>query len=280
MTSKRASLKWIGLVVGLLMLGLAPAHAAPKADLWEIWTAHDPASTTKVDHSAWDRFLKTYVQDNPNGLNRVDYGGVSPADRSALAAYLEGLSATPVATLNRGEQQAYWINLYNALTVKVVLDHYPVETIRDIDISPGLFADGPWGKKLTEVAGVPVGLDDIEHRILRPIWQDNRVHYAVNCASVGCPDLINRAYLAADMDAILTNNAKAYVNSDRGLWVEGGKVVASSIYDWFQADFGGTEKGVIRHLLTYAEGSRKAALEKSGDIDDYDYDWTLNGIQP
>jgi len=279
MKSKCAPLTLISLVFGLLMLSLAPAHTAPKAELWKVWTVHDPASTIQVDHSAWDVFLKTYVKDNPNGLNRVDYGGVSYVDNSALAAYLETLSATPVATLNRDEQQAFWINLYNALTVKVILDHYPVETIRDIDITSGLFADGPWGKKLIEVAGTPVSLDDIEHRILRPIWQDNRIHYAVNCASVGCPDLINRAYVAGDMDAVLTQNAKAYINSDRGLRLNGGKLIASSIYDWFQADFGDSEQGVLRHFRIYAEDARKAALEKADDIDDYDYDWTLNGVQ-
>ena len=279
MISKRAPLALISLVAGLLMLGMGYAHAAPKSELWKIWTAHDPASTAQVDHSAWDGFLKTYVKDNPTGLNRVDYGGVSEIDRSALAAYLEALSTMPVANLNRGEQQAFWINLYNALTVKVILDHYPVETIRDIDITSGLFADGPWGKKLIEVAGTPVSLDDIEHRILRPIWQDNRVHYAVNCASVGCPDLINRAYVAGDMDAVLTQNAKAYINSDRGLRLDGGTIIVSSIYDWFQADFGDSEQGVLQHLRMYAEGARKAALEKADDIDDYDYDWTLNGAQ-
>ncbi len=279
MRSKRTLLTLISSVIGLLMLSLVPAHAAPKSELWKIWTAHDPASTLQVDHSAWDAFLKTYVEDNPKGLNWVDYGGVSDADRSALDAYLKALSTTAVATLNRGEQQAFWINLYNALTVKVILDHYPVETIRDIDITPGLFADGPWGKKLIEVAGTPVSLDDIEHRILRPIWQDNRVHYAVNCASVGCPDLINRAYVAGDMDAVLTQNAKAYINSDRGLRLDGNEIIVSSIYDWFQTDFGGSEQGVLEHLRMYAEGLLKAMLEKFRNIDEYDYNWALNEVQ-
>jgi len=153
-----------------------------------------------------------------------------------------------VSKLNRPEQQAYWINLYNALTVQVVLDHYPVETIRDIDISPGLFSDGPWGKKLVTIEAEPVSLDDIEHRILRPIWRDPRIHYAVNCASVGCPDLLARAYRTDDMDQTLTANAVAYINSARGVALKGGEVSVSSIYDWFEADFGGNEAGVLKHL--------------------------------
>ncbi len=97
------------------------------------------------------------------------------------------LAATSADRLRRAEQFPFWINLYNALTVKVVLDHYPVEIIRDIDISPGLFADGPWGKKLVTVEGEALSLDDIEHRILRPIWKDPRLHYVLNCAALGVP---------------------------------------------------------------------------------------------
>jgi len=263
----------------LFLLASFPVSAAPVKELWAKWAENDPNSTISPDHGVWDAFLKTYVKDDPAGLNRVDYAGVTDTDKNALAAYIKSLAATKVTSLNRGAQQAYWINLYNALTVQVILDHQPVESIRDIDISPGLFSDGPWGKKLIEIEGAPVSLDDIEHRILRPIWNDPRVHYAVNCASVGCPDLIARAYSAADMDRLLSENAVAYINSPRGVHLKGGEIVASSIYDWFAEDFGGTEKGVIAHLVQYATGARKAALEKATGIDDYDYDWSLNGTK-
>lgn len=266
------------LMSGAVALAASTARAAPAADLWEKWAAFDAASTRSVDHAAWDGFLKTYVKARPDGLNRVDYGAVTGADKAVLSGYLAWLSATPVANLNRAEQQAFWINLYNALTVKVVLDHFPVASIMDISISPGLFSKGPWGKKLIAVDGEPVSLDDIEHRILRPIWKDPRQHYAVNCASVGCPDLIARAYRPDDMDAVLTANARAYINSSRGVRIDGGKLVVSKIYDWFQADFGGNETGVLDHLRKYADGSTKAALEQARGIDDYDYDWRLNGL--
>ena len=98
---------------------------------------------------------------------------------AALNAYVENLSRMPINDFNRAEQKAFWINLYNALTVKVVLAAYPVKSIRDIAISPGLFARGPWGKKLIEIDGETVSLNDIEHRILRPIWRDPRLHYAL-----------------------------------------------------------------------------------------------------
>lgn len=263
----------------LFLVAAFPVLAAPVKDLWAIWAQNKPDSAIFVNHGPWDRFLQKYVQDDPRGLNRVDYGGVSVADKESLGGYLQTLAATPVSKLNRGEQQAYWINLYNALTVQVVLDHFPVKSIRDIDISPGLFSDGPWGKKLITVEGEAVSLDDIEHRILRPIWNDPRLHYAVNCASVGCPDLSGRAYTAADMEAMLNAGAVAYINSPRGVRIKGnGDIVASSIYDWFDEDFGGTEKGVLAHLATYAAGPLKKALEKASEIEDYDYDWSLNGV--
>jgi hypothetical protein len=265
------------LIAGSMFMA-ADINAAPKSELWEKWAAHDAQSTAVVDHSNWDKFLKTYVKDDPSGLNKVDYAGVTVEDKKALDDYVDALAVTPVLKLNRAQQQPYWINLYNALTVKVVVDHFPVKSIRDIDISPGLFSSGPWGKKLVEIAGEQVSLDDIEHRILRPIWKDPRIHYAVNCASVGCPDLSAQAYTAENTDAMLSVNAVAYINSPRGVRVSGNDVIVSSIYDWFQADFDGTEKGVISHLLPYAKGDRKKALEKVSEISDYDYDWALNGL--
>lgn len=262
----------------MFLLAAFPVSAAPVKELWPKWTQNDPDSVISVDHGIWQRFLETYVRDDPAGLNRVDYAGVTAEDKRALSSYLHGLAATPVSTLNRGEQQAYWINLYNALTVQVIVDHYPVKSIRDIDISPGLFSDGPWAKKLIKIEGEDVSLDDIEHRILRPIWNDPRIHYAVNCASVGCPDLIGRAYTAQDMDRLLSENAVAYINSPRGVKIADGAITVSKIYDWFQEDFGGSEKGVIQHLLTYARGERGAALQAATEIADYDYDWSLNGV--
>ena len=156
------------------------------------------------------------MKPSPDGVNRVAYGKVAPQDKQALASYVDRLSKVQVTKLARSEQLPYWINLYNAATVKVVLDHYPVESILKIDISPGLFAKGPWKKKLLTVEGEAVSLDDIEHRILRPIWKDPRTHYAVNCASLGCPNLQPRAFTAGNMDELLDAGARAYVNHPRG----------------------------------------------------------------
>jgi hypothetical protein len=181
-----------------------------------------------------------------------------------------------VDRLARAEQMAFWINLYNALTVAVVLDHYPVATIRDINISPGLIARGPWGAKLATVAGERLSLDDIEHRILRPIWRDSRIHYAVNCAAIGCPDLQARAWTAEGLDASLDAAARSFVNDPRGVRIDNGRLVVSKVYDWFHADFGGTDAAVIAHPVRYAEPALAEALRGRSRLDAAEYDWALN----
>ena len=249
--------------------------AAPRAELWERWAASTP-SKVAIDHSAWNAFLSRHLQEGKDGINRIAYGKVGAADRKALAAYLGRLQAVGIRKFSRDEQRAYWINLYNAATVHVVLEHYPVESILEIDISPGLFAKGPWKKKLLKVEGEGVSLDDIEHRILRPIWKDPRTHYAVNCASLGCPNLQPRAYSAGNMEELLEAGARAYVNHARGASVAGGRLTVSSIYVWFQRDFGGDDDGVIAHLKKYAEPALKKQLDGVRRIDNDGYDWTLN----
>lgn len=263
-------------LAGTAALASSPARAAPKAQLWTRWEAHDPASRVPVDHGIWAALLRAYVSTGADGINRFAYGAVSGEDRRRLTAYRQALADTPVSTFARPEQLAYWINLYNALTVQVVLEHYPVRSIRDIDISPGLFASGPWGAKLVRVEGEDLSLDDIEHRILRPIWRDARIHYAVNCASLGCPNLNREPFTAAAMDRMLDAAALAYVNHPRGVSVADGRLVVSSIYVWFKADFGDSDEGVLRHLKAYASPDLAMELEKRRRIDAHDYDWALN----
>jgi hypothetical protein len=254
----------------------AAALAAPKAELWEVWERHQPDSTAAVDHGSWQDFLSKYVSAAPDGVNRVDYQGVTPADRASLERYLAQLQATAVTKLNRREQLAYWINLYNALTVRVVLDHLPVDSITDIDISPGFFANGPWGAKLAKVEGHEISLNDVEHRILRPIWQDNRIHYAVNCASIGCPNLIREVFTRENVEDLLDRAAKEYVNHPRGARIEDGRLQVSSLYEWYKVDFGDSDQGVIDHLRRYATGELAKRLEGySGGLSD-GYDWSLN----
>lgn len=252
------------------------ARAAPEADLWPRWEKHDPESTKTIDHGAWGAFLKKYVSDGPDGVNLVPYGKVPSKDRTTLKRYIDTLAGVRIRNHNRDEQFAYWVNLYNALTIDVVLEHWPVDSIRDIDISPGLFSDGPWGKKLVAVEGTEVSLDDIEHRILRPIWRDPRVHYAVNCASIGCPNLRREPFTGAALEQQLNAAARTYINHPRGATVRDGNLIVSSIYTWFQEDFGGDAAGVIAHLRQYAEPELDEKLAGVSSIYDDRYDWAIN----
>jgi hypothetical protein len=268
-------------MIVLIMHGVTgKTEGAPKPDLWPIWEAHNEKNDTRVEHGPWASFLRKYVVDShPSGINRVAYAEVSAQDKAKLAKYLDTLQDISVFDLNRDEQKAFWINLYNALTVKIVLDHYPVASIRDIDISPGWFSNGPWGAELITVEGHRLTLDDIEHRILRPIWKDPRIHYAVNCASLGCPNLQRQPFTRKNMEALLRKAAAEYVNHERGVKVKDKGATLSSIYDWFQVDFGGSEGKAINHLEEYAHDPLKAMLKSFDGKIRYDYDWALNSVE-
>ncbi|HEU4342701.1 MAG TPA: DUF547 domain-containing protein [Candidatus Binatia bacterium] len=262
------------------MFASSTLRAAPKAELWPRWQKHDAASTARIDHGAWERFLKKYlVAPHPSGINRVRYDAVTPEDRSALKTYLTSLQNLAISSYNRAEQKAYWINLYNALTVDLILSRFPVQSIRDINISPGFFARGPWGAKLLNIEGEKLSLDDMEHRILRPIWKDNRVHYAVNCASLGCPNLQPVAFTGSNTEALLERAAREFINHPRGVTVKNGKLRVSSIYIWFQEDFGGSAEDLMEHWQEYADNALANILRNYTGGLEHDYDWRLNAVE-
>lgn len=261
--------------MALIVLGSPPAAAAAEPDNEPRWMAHDPDSQLTIDHGVWDGFLKRFVRRGADGVNRVAYAAVGDAGKNRLKTYIATLAGLPVSRYRRAEQFAFWVNLYNALTVDLVLDHYPLRSIRDIDISPGLFTNGPWRKKLVRVEWTALSLDDIEHRILRPIWRDPRVHYVLNCASLGCPDLPRDALTATNADAMMDRAARDYINHPRGVRMADGKLFVSRVYRWFTDDFGG-EAGLVEHLRRYAEPGGAASLAGTRELGYGRYDWALN----
>ena len=237
--------------------------------------AHTPGSTKTVDNSAFDEILKEYRHLSADNISLIDYANLKRQGRDTLSRYIDHLANSSVDDLSRDEQFTYWGNFYNALTLKVIIDHYPVASIRDIDISPGFFSNGPWGAKLVTVMGEDLSLDDMEHRILRPIWRDPRVHYVVNCASMGCANIQAHAWQAKSLYRDLNTAAGDYVNHPRGASVIDGRLQVSTIYSWFEEHFD-VEGGVIPHLRRYGSDGlirRLAGIER---IADYEYDWTLN----
>lgn len=280
MTGRRNGIgRGLLLVTMILLLGgfvRLERLAIPAAELIDpVWAEHDQSSELTVDHGSWDSFLKSYVETDAAGINRVAYARVSPADRAILDGYLEGLATVPVHELARPEQLAFWINLYNARTIALVLDHYPVSSIRDIKFK--LFALGPWSEPLLEVEGRKLSLNDIEHGIIRPIWPDPRIHYLLNCAAVGCPNLGRAAYSAAGIEAAMEEAARDHINDRRGVRFDNrGRMTLSKILLWYEEDFGGSVDGVLAHLRRYADPALATRLHGRERVDDYAYDWSLN----
>ena len=261
-------------LIVLVMLTSSQLLAAPSADLWPRWAKHDASSTRTIDHRKWNELLHRYVLVKKDNVNRFYYAEVTAADRKQLQSYLAVMETTPISEFNRHEQFAFWINLYNSLTVETILQHYPVNTIREI--SSSLFSSGPWGDELIKIENENLTLDDIEHRILRPIWQDPRIHYSVNCAAIGCPNLQPAAFNAENIDAMLDQAAREFINHPRGASVNYSLLRVSSIYSWFQDDFGGDDAGVIAHIRQYADAKLQTSIEGQKIISQHHFDWTIN----
>ncbi|UPT62746.1 MAG: DUF547 domain-containing protein [Hyphomonadaceae bacterium JAD_PAG50586_4] len=240
-----------------------------------------PLPAQAADTDAYDRLLSHYVVASADGINRVRYTAwkASADDVRALNDYIASLERDRPSRMTRDEQLAHWINLYNAITLQVILENYPVRSIRDIrsqTLDPrGLI--GPWRTQRVTVEGRRLTLDQIENSILRPEFNEPRIHYAINCASIGCPNLAARAWRAETMEADLTRAARAYVNHPRGVSIDPqGRVRVSTIYRWFAGDFGGNTVGVLTHLRRYASPELQARLDGATAISHYGYDWTLN----
>jgi len=234
----------------------------------------DASSATKAvldigsDNTDFNLFLEKYVVEQ-NGIHLVKYAAVTEADKARLKGYVSMLSESGAPEGSKEEIMAYWFNLYNAETVNLILDNYPITSIRKIS--------RPWAKKRLTVAGKTMSLNNIEHDTVRAQYDDPRVHYAFNCASIGCPNLKTSAWEAATLDADLDQAAKDYVASPRGVSVsDTGKVTVSKIYKWYKEDFGNNDAGILSHVVTYAAPEKKAALTTRGKIDKSNYDWSLN----
>lgn len=217
--------------------------------------------------AGFDRLLATYVRD---GL--VDYAAWSanPADTTALGHYVDGLAALEPGAWPPHDALAYWINLYNAVTLRLVLDNYPLDSIKDVG---GFLKKSPWDRELVTVGGRPLTLNNIENDIIRPGFADPRVHFALNCASIGCPPLGREAYSAERIDAQLDAACRRALDRDQWVKVRGKDLELTKIFDWYREDFtkgGGTVLDFIRRYRTgpLPEGEPKISFAP--------YDWSLN----
>lgn len=239
-------------------------------------TGFAPNGSGVFNHAAFDAVLAGSVKPDAEGYNRVDYKAVK-GSRIALQAYLANLQSAQPSAMSKAEAKAYWINLYNAKTLDIIVDKYPVSSIKKINLGGGgIFGSGPWSAKLMQIEGQELSLDDIEHRILLAVFKDPMTHYALNCGSYSCPNLSTRAFSAKNTAALMRENAVAYVNHPRGVTVADGAITASKIYSWYAADFGGKRK-LKPHWLKFAEPAKGEQISAAQGIQ-FDYDWRLNDV--
>ncbi|MGF1475676.1 MAG: DUF547 domain-containing protein [Geminicoccaceae bacterium] len=259
--------------------GIHAAGLAANGDVdWSRWQAHDPRSDDVINHELWGLFLDRQLVTGSDGINRIAYADTGDQEKRLLDQYLEHMSTVAISTYDRNEQLAFWINLFNALTVRLALEHYPIGSMHEIVVE----ADGRtykvWNAKLIEIEGIRLSLNDIEHRIVRATWRDPRINYALSHGSLGCANIRKQPYRGSMLDRQLSYAAIDFINHPRGVSISGRHLQVSSIYRWFREDFGGDDRAIIRHLAAFAKPALAYELQHFNDIDAHDYDWALNAL--
>lgn len=264
-------------LTGAMAGGLVSLFPAASAIAATAISGFKPSGSGSISHASYDAILKRHVKPDNAGYNRIDYKALKSSGHAALKAYIADLQAATPSGFSNAAAHAYWINMYNAATLDVVLDHYPVSSIKKINLGGGgLFGSGPWSRKILNVEGRKLSLDDVEHRIVRPIFRNPLSHYALNCASYSCPNLADSAFTTKNLDALMAVNAVKYVNHQRGVDVKRGTIIASKIYSWYAGDFGGRSK-LKTHWNQFAEPELSGAI-KGARIGRFRYDWSLNDV--
>ena len=261
----------MSVVVG--MTGLLKARPQPPIGSTVAGKQRFPME--EIDHSPFDKMLKKYV-DNDGYVNYQAWKR-SSQDRQQLKSYLAHLSrATPSKSTNKSAKLAFWINAYNALTLEGILQKYPTTSIRKHTSRFGGY--NIWKDLPLLVEGKSYSLDDIEHRVLRKMGEP-RIHFAIVCASIGCPRLLNRAYTAKQLENQLAENSRDFFSRPQNLQVDpaSGTIYVSSILDWFGSDFGKTQQDQFTYLKPYLpKAVRALAVHPQTKIRFLSYDWNLN----
>ena len=220
---------------------------APKAEI-----------AIALTHETWNALLQKYV----SASGKVNYKGFK-ADKSKLQAYLDLLAANPVQKgWPRNKKMVYWINAYNAFTIKLIVDNYPTASITKIN------SGKPWDKKWIKLGGKTYSLNQIENDILRPQFKDARIHFAVNCAAKSCPPILNHAWTADNLNKYLAKQAKKFINDSNYNSVSAKKVKISKIFEWYAGDFG--------DIITYLNKYANVKINANAKIEYMEYNWDLN----
>ena len=260
-----------------MFLNLRSAQAGNKVSVGTAVPAARQISMDQIDHSDWNRLLREYV--DGNGI--VDYRGMksSTSALQTLKRYLNRLSAASTSQpASRASQLAFWINAYNAVTVHGILREYPTSSIRNHTAK--LVGYNIWHDLQLSVGGRLYSLDQIEHKVLRPMG-DPRIHFAIVCASIGCPRLLNEAYVTERVENQLDLNARDFFSRSQNFRhdLPERRFYLSSILSWFGQDFGKSRADQLRRISRWlpTPAAQQAARQNAVSVSFLDYDWTLNG---
>jgi hypothetical protein len=254
-------------------------NAAPKAELIAFWDDREPLSIQQVDHSAWQDVLTAYVDDqHVSGVNRFDYASVTAADALKLKNYLRYLQLLEPRQLNDEEAKAFWINLYNAILVDKIVSAYESGSMRAVNrLMNGGVDSRAWNRTEAEVVMQEISLNDIEHGILRPIWKDPRVHFALSTSTLGGASIQKTAFDGENNEGLLEKAKVEFMQHPRAVRVQGNRLILSSVFDWYAADFGSNTSEVLTYVRdNTSDATREAILGFSSPS--FDYNWDLNAI--
>jgi len=227
---------------------------------------HAQNTSARVEYSLWAKVLKAYVNDQ----GKVDYKGLIE-NRAEFDQFIKQIEGADISSMSAVEKKNFWINAYNAITLKVIMDNYPTKSIRHINF--GLVWKVP-----RKAAGEKYSLGHIEHKILRPLG-DPRIHFAINCASIGCPKLPNKPFYSRQLDKQLDDEAKRFILDLKKVKLdrENNILYYSEIFDWFEEDFLAVNDSILSYIKKYINPSDKEYLENHDvSLKAFKYDWDLN----
>ncbi len=253
MKSINVACRFLSACFAVLCLGLAPLSLV-HADTG-FWSRSNDANPGVIDHSAWDILLSEYVVELPDSpIRQFRYRDMDRAAVRQLDDYIRQMERTDPRDYPRQEQLAYWMNLYNAVSVRQIL---PLLTVEG-NLAP--VPESVWTSQSVRVAGKRLSLRDIEHGILRPIWRDHRIHFGLNCATMDCPNMDSRAYTAATIRDQLRLSGTRFVNDDRGMYFADGKLTVARIFDVYQDDFATDRPTLMKVFAHYAQDMKALYL--------------------
>ena len=266
---KMASKLVVAIVMMAILQTVSPLVLAK--DIRGYFAQNNQASDAVVDHEEFNQFLSQRILSLEDGVNRLHYREILKDNKDVLKPYLAQMAQIEVTNYNRKEQLAYWINLYNAIVINMVLQEYPIKTIKDVK--------SPWRSKQITVENHALSLDNIEHGIIRAVFQDFRIHFAINSAAYGSGVLRQTVYTGDNLERNLEQVTKEFLSHDRGLSITGKRVQVSTIFKWYRDDFGDSDAGILALIKRYTSDAKRTQLGNRKIVRfNYKFDWQLNDI--